>query len=380
MLELFFTGLIHLDMDSITTISTILSIVCLSLFFILLRKSIKLQIDIRIVLVTILLMAVGNYIVITSSNEIFFLGQMMLNFGFLIFFFHYEAIAFGSPNKKYMVILCSLYTGSSMINVLGILYLQTPAADALPTLTLTSLMSQTDFLFGLSMNIGVYLTTIMILIVFGRAISIINRIHQQAKARATRIELIALIILFAYRAIFLLRGIIAAEQFIPISTIALGLSIIGLLLLISNYVFNPDYIYLLPFPIHTIMIYNKSGVLCYTRQFKNDPMTVDNAGILMSGAFTAISSLIQETLGLQAKIRHINAVQYQIFFNRLPRDAGHLVVISYGETAFFHKSLQRFARKIDASLLEEIKEISDMTSLEPKIDVLIRQAFPYLRF
>ncbi len=364
-------------MDLMTIIT---SVVTLSLFFILLVKSIKLKVDIRIVLCTVLCITIGNYLASAYSDEILFIGIIILNFGLLILFFHYEAIASGSPNRNVMILLVTMFSAAAMVNILGIIYLQTPAAIGMEALTMTSLLEQTDILLGIGIDISQYLYTIMILIVFARALVIIRRINKQAKIKATRIEMVALVILFVYRLFFLFRSVVSPEMFMSLSTIALGLSIVGLLLFIGNYIVNSDYMYLLPFPLHSLMIYNKTGLLCYIRKFQAVSPEMESKDVLMSGAFTAISALIQETLGGQARIQHINAQQYQIYFHRFPEDAGNLVVTSYGETAFFFKSLARFAKMISAPLLTDLNALTDMAILEPKLDTLVKRAFPYIRF
>jgi hypothetical protein len=255
-----------------------------------------------------------------------------------------------------------------------------PAMNRIDSINSLSILKNSDFVFNVGVTLASYLQTIMSIIIFGRAVYIINKINKLAKIKATRIELIGLILLLIYRSIFLLRNLVNPAIYMGVMTMGLIISIIGLLILIGNYVRNSEYIYLLPFPIHSVMVYSKSGLLCYIRKFERLTPDMENKDILMTGAFTAIAALIQETLGSQAKIQHINAQQYQIFFNRLPNDSGNLVVISYGETAFFHKSLVRFVKTIDATLLEEINSSNDLNLLESKIDILIKKAFPYVNF
>ena len=167
------------------------------------------------------------------------------------------------------------------------------------------------------------------------------------------------------------------------TAILLGLitAILGVLLLVFNYALHSDYLYFLPFPIHTFMIYNKIGLLCYSRLVKPSDEFNEDKGMLMSGAFSAISAMIQESLGSQAKIQHINAQQYQIFFIPIGNDEGTLVVISYGESGLFKKSLKRFISIFDRGLVEEINySHSDINALEPKLDKVIQKSYPYVKF
>jgi hypothetical protein len=367
-------------MDFIQIVATIASLVCAILFFILFMKSMKLQVDIRYILLALFFVIIGNYLIMMLADEPYFIGQILMSFGFLMLFLHYEAIAYGSPNTKVMNLLITCFSASTILNIMSILYLQTPAANGLDPITTSNILGHSVFLLDIGMTLSTYLQTIMIIIIFGRAILIINRINKLAKINATRIELIAIILLLVHRSLFLFRNFVDNSLFINIMTIGLILTIIGLLLFVGNYIRNSDYIYLLPFPIHSIMVYNKSGILCYSRRFEKFNSNMINKDMLITGALTAISSLIQETLGSQARIKHINAQQYQIFFNRLPNDSGKLVVISFGETAFFKKSLERFIKNIDANLLQNINEIENVAVLETKLDSLVKKVFPYVNF
>ncbi|MBD3405734.1 MAG: hypothetical protein GF411_06335, partial [Candidatus Lokiarchaeota archaeon] len=47
------------------------------------------------------------------------------------------------------------------------------------------------------------------------------------------------------------------------------ITFIGLLLLVSVYIFNPDYLYRMPVPIHGVILYNSTGIAIYSRQVRN---------------------------------------------------------------------------------------------------------------
>jgi hypothetical protein len=128
------------------------------------------------------------------------------------------------------------------------------------------------------------------------------------------------------------------------------------------------------------MIYNKHGLLCYSRKVEQLQPEMEEQDYLITGAFSAITNLIEENLGGGAKIQHINAQQYQIFFNPLPNNSGTLVVIAYGETALFIRSLQRFIANISPELLDSINSPVISTKLGLNIDNLIQKSYPYVNF
>jgi len=128
------------------------------------------------------------------------------------------------------------------------------------------------------------------------------------------------------------------------------------------------------------MLYNKNGLLCYSRKVQQKRLGMDEKDLIISGAFTAISALINETLGSQAKIRHINAQQFQIYFNTLPNEVGSFVVIAYGATGLFEKSLNRFISMMTMSFFESLNSAgTEMEALEREIDDMIKDAFPYIQ-
>jgi hypothetical protein len=225
-----------------------------------------------------------------------------------------------------------------------------------------------------------YIISALAIIVFVRAIQIIYNVHNLVHLSVTRNELCGLSMLLIYR-ITLLPFIWLPEQAMTlVMTLSLIFSIIGLFVLIINYMRNPDYMYLLPFPIHSFMLYNKNGLLCYSRKVQQKRLGMDEKDLIISGAFTAISALINETLGSQAKIRHINAQQFQIYFNTLPNEVGSFVVIAYGATGLFEKSLNRFISMMTTSFFESLNSAgTEMEALEREIDDMIKDAFPYIQ-
>jgi len=127
------------------------------------------------------------------------------------------------------------------------------------------------------------------------------------------------------------------------------------------------------------MLYNKNGLSCYLHQVEINSKLNDEKSQLVTGAFTAITSLIQETLGAQAKLERIQARDFQIIFIRLPQDNGTFVVIAHGDTAFFQKSLKRFVSSIKPDLLKLINEdVVEQIELQKQIDAIAKNAFPYV--
>jgi len=317
------------------------------------------------------------------SEKLYLVAQMINGIGFCSIFFHYEKISKDRPRPLFMGLILMLYSAVVVFSFISIISL-----DAYGSITfdLLSVEITPDFIsnhlvLAVSYFGGFYSLSFLIIVIFFRALYVDAKIHMLSKSTPTLIDTFAVALLLAYRVIYLPRLFISSEVWNLISTVALMLSIIGIFMMIGNYIAHPGYVFFLPFPIHNFMLYNSAGILCYSRKVAQIEPEMEQRDLLISGAFTAISALIQETLGSDADIRHINAKVYQIYFNKLPGDSGTLVAISYGNIKLLSDSLKRFVRLLPNDLNEEINKIGiDMAGLEIKIDDLIQKAFPYVQF
>ncbi|MBD3193361.1 MAG: hypothetical protein GF308_22185 [Candidatus Heimdallarchaeota archaeon] len=368
-------------MDTVSIVGYTLSAVLIVLGIVLLIKSIRLQININLLFVVILCSAVGNLLAIAFGMIAALVGQILISIGFIALFFHYESIAARKPNMLITGVLLILFAMVVAFNFLLIIFLSNYDQIEVVNQNKQTFFFEIDNpVYKAAYVLEVYFISIIALITFIRSFVVIFRAYRLSKSKPALVDSIGLGFLIIYRLLFLPRYFLSGEQFMLISTIALGFSVVGLLMILINYVVNPSYLYLLPFPIHSFMIYNNNGVLCYSRKVEQVQPEMENKDILITGAFSAISSLIQESLGADAKIQYIDAHQYQIYFNPLPRNSGTLVVIAYGETALFLKSLRRFIARISSELLDSLNTVTVQTSFELQIDKLIQKSYPYVNF
>ncbi|MEA2071655.1 MAG: hypothetical protein U9O98_10255, partial [Asgard group archaeon] len=354
----------------------------LLLGLVLLAKSIHMQINITLLILVIAFCGVGNLLAITLGMIFVQIGSLMVGIGFILLYFHYESIAARKPNMIITNFLLTTYALAVGFNIVLITYL-------LGNSTILELANQNPrFYFyqsgELSLKIAFtaqfYLISLVAFTAFIRSFTVIFKAYSISKSKPALVDSIGLGFLIIYRLLFLPRFFIPEETALLLSTITLGCSVIGLLMILINYVINSDYLYLLPFPIHSFMIYNKHGVLCYSRKVEQFQPEMEEKDYLITGAFSAITNLVEENLEGEAKIQHINAQQYQIFFNPLPNDSGTLVVIAYGETALFIRSLRRFIKSISSKLLESLNNAVLVSDIKHDIDQLIQQSYPYVNF
>jgi hypothetical protein len=315
-------------------------------------------------------------VMISQSSMIFF------SLGLIFIFLHYETLASSRPNYTILVLLwicfisilvswCDLPYQYYIMNV----PISIEDVATTPFLTMTPSTSKFALFFNLFFGLAQYI------LCFVRSLQIVSKIYKESKNSAVNIERWALFILLIYRIVFILNLIVPIAGDIGIvSNLALVVSIIGLSLLMFNYIVHPDYLYLLPFPIHSIMIYNSTGLLVYDRKVEVEQI-VDQS-TLMSGTLTAIQSMVQEVLGSGSQLKFIDAEKYKIIFASLPQDKAIIVIIARQDTKLFENSIQRFTKNIPTSILEKIggTAILNVEQLEESIDSLIKTNFPYIQF
>jgi hypothetical protein len=153
---------------------------------------------------------------------------------------------------------------------------------------------------------------------------------------------------------------------------------LGVYGLFLTYLANIDYLYRLPVPIHQILIFSDSGLPIYTRDVYSQGIEQTKVEeTLFAGVITAISSLIKESLGTDAKLQHINATGKQVFFNE--KNNMTFVIITDEGTRMLKESLLLFSRLVYAKLSGNFMEepIQQQNYIEP-IDNLLKKSFPYI--
>ncbi len=157
------------------------------------------------------------------------------------------------------------------------------------------------------------------------------------------------------------------------------ITFIGLVLLVSIYIRNPDYLYRMPVPIHDVILYNATGIAVYSRLVQNKGFESSKVPEhLMSMAVTAISTLLSESLQTDARLQLINSKNRTLLFESL----GDLTVLLICDRAtyFVRRSLKQLLKSFDEDTFRKLTTDdfrSDM-AFEEKVDHYVRNALPYL--
>lgn len=316
----------------------------------------------------IILGLVGQSLSLTGFTGLL-IGVSLVCWSFVLIYLHFESLASIRPQYWFFGIVVGLASIVTALGVLGLMPMVTIADN--------------------SYLVQRFVSSIACILAIGRSIQIVIEIQQQSPSKETNNELLGVSSLLLYRIIFFLRDSITIvaiavqiDWMITVNTvftyIGLIFALLGLGILILNYTIYPDFIYRLPFPVHSIMLYNQSGMTIYHRRVQAKNLKAYHEE-LMSGAFTAISQLVNDTLGSGAHLRHIDADEYQIFLLEVGNEDGTLAVIVSGGSLSFRQALVRFLDTLPTRIIQNMNEVNyEYKTNTQIIDEYIMASFPYL--
>jgi hypothetical protein len=313
-------------------------------------------------MLTLVSIGVANTAVGLNLDNIFLMMIMtsFLPLGILFLFFHYEEISHRRPRLSAIIFLLGLFVLVVSVKLIIPLYMWLNGLSF--DIYYQDLRLHSDVFISTLSRISNLSTSMIIFIVFILAFITVIKELKVIKIKSLVIESIGLIFLIGYGSLYLVRDVLFYEiAYELLTSIALVFSLIGLLLIISNFIIHPDYLYLIPFPIFSFMIFNEGGTTCYFREVKTveEAKSLKDVEFLMAGALSAVSSMFREVLGAGANIKYIDADNFIILVTSLREKRGVFVVITNGETALFKKSIKRFAQTLPSQLLDEINGMFD---------------------
>ncbi len=339
-----------------------LNIILGLLFTVFMYKGIRRKLYAPFMTTGLFMALIGNIVVVLENDmKVNLYGIFLISIGLLFLFLHFEALISFRPNRILFSILLGL---NSMLFIITFI----KSFDLLSD----------DQSFSICRQI----LSVGAIIAFSRIIFITIKVNQNAKLKETKLEVIAMLLFLIYAIIFFIRDFFLQKNMLYslFSQVGIIFSALGSILLVLNYLLHPNYIYYLPFPIHSMILYNKDGVISYSRNLHSVGLLQKFPEIVLSGTFSAISILIKETLGSGAKVQKINADKYQIYFINFPEENMTLAVIALGNTYFFQKSLKKFSKLIPHETLKRMNEPGvNLLELRPEIDKYLLSAFPYIR-
>ncbi|MFX0071162.1 MAG: hypothetical protein ACFFAO_08735, partial [Candidatus Hermodarchaeota archaeon] len=92
-------------------------------------------------------------------------------------------------------------------------------------------------------------------------------------------------------------------EIIFIPSLVLLVSAIGLSIFALGYLQDTQLAYLVPYQCYRIILLKKSGLTCYAKNFEEEEKIKD---VLISGAISAISNIMESALGFKSELKEIN--------------------------------------------------------------------------
>ncbi len=180
---------------------------------------------------------------------------------------------------------------------------------------------------------------------------------------------------------FLVLNVIRISSFLSMSYL---LTVLGMVLFLSVFIVNPDYLYRLPVPLYHIIVYNgETGLAPYSHAIRSKgiegPEITDQ---LFSGAITAITSLLSESVKDQVRLRLILSDEQTVIFEHHDQLPVSALLVCHQLTYFVKKSLKNFIKSILLPTLKELSDPnpSDITGLKNELNQLLQASFPYIEF
>lgn len=155
----------------------------------------------------------------------------------------------------------------------------------------------------------------------------------------------------------------------------------GLVLFLLTYLFNHEYTYKLPFPIYEFLIYNTNGLLIYDQRVES-PGYDNNINLdLLTGMFSAISSIIQESMGTNINLKKIDIDPYKIVFTRIEGTNLIFAIITTKYAQMLQNSVKRFIKNLPEIVKIKLNnDLVNRTVIQKDLDEIFVKMFPYVTF
>ncbi len=166
-----------------------------------------------------------------------------------------------------------------------------------------------------------------------------------------------------------------------IVTIVIGF--IGAILLMMAYLYNPSYMYRIPFQIYYLLGYHDSGILFFARRLRSERLNdlhEDPNLYLLSGILSSIDAAYRHVL--QQEIEHSvqKARNMEVLFHRDPEKRISYVLIAEQVSWYLERSLDLLLHLTPKELITQESgemRVVDQEDIDRVIEPLVRQVFPF---
>ncbi len=360
-------------LDPSLTISLSVTICLIVMFAWYLTRQAKYKISNHYLTLTVLFTGIGNVpFAISIQGPFQAIGLSLMILGFLMFYLYNQSLLRTRPTLFGYSLIWGLFGISTFLSSITIQVMTFPDSS----------LGNIELLIGNLMSLNMQIWSISGVVVFILPMISEGSLYRKTHFKPLLFETGAIFILLVGRISFFLRDFTSLWDDASFGTMGLFLTLAGLILLLGNYIKNPRYVYLLPQPLRSIMIYSSSGLMIYGKRLivADYSQAEESQDIMITGAFQAISSLVRETLGAKADLNRIDAGAYQVILTPLPGNVGKLAVISKGVSQALIKSIHRFVSGLPEEVLKQLEQTGFETShIQAVLDEKVKEAFPYVQ-
>lgn len=168
---------------------------------------------------------------------------------------------------------------------------------------------------------------------------------------------------------------LALVEIIFIPSLVLLISSIGLLIFAIGYLQNTQLAYLVPYQCYRIIILKKSGINCYAKNFEAEQNIND---ILISGAISAISSIMESALGFKSELKEIRLLNAVMILDLREEFSGILIANRF--SAVLKDALKSFGDQFQHNFFPLIKSSDSCfdENDQVQVDKLVSNVFSFV--
>ncbi|HEY0087234.1 MAG TPA: hypothetical protein VGB37_00225 [Candidatus Lokiarchaeia archaeon] len=168
---------------------------------------------------------------------------------------------------------------------------------------------------------------------------------------------------------------IVLVEVIFIPSLVLLICSIGLLVFAFGYLQNTQLAYLVPFQCYRIIILKKSGLNCYAKNFEEEQKIDD---ILISGAISAISSIMESALGFKSELKEIKLMNAVIILDLREDFSGILIANRF--SVVLKNALKSFGDQFQEKYFPLVKTSDECLdeSEQENVDKLLHNIFSFV--
>jgi len=319
-----------------------------------------------------------QYIKQTPYNFLLYLSLIFWSFVYWMIYIFFEELYTDKPQNFRLVLITIIFFTSIAFNLLHMLL---PGVSELGLTGAAAERYNRYYLFvEWSWDISYNLLGLLIFI-FG--VFVHYKSYKFTKERVILMQAISMCVLAAGFIVGFVGGDILNEGLF--FNIGDGIKILGMLIFALIYIIFPDFIYRLPVNAYFILIFTKIGLNIHIGRVHDPNIDTETdeekakriiSETLLSSLITAISSLLEESLGSKKNLKAIIAEDRSFILDN--GEYATCAILCDRSTHFLEKSLKNLRKSVEAHYQDKLTKSAILMEDFQDVGELIRKSFPFL--